>query len=244
MPLKQNWRAQGPAPQPIFEESSTQKADLGQIQVLGERVFRYAKAGATALAVGKLMQSVVVVANHANLTCAAAAVGDTTVTVTLGATLASVNQYAEGYLYINDVDGEGHSYKIKKHPSAAASATLVVTLYDSIRVALTASSQATLERNPYEALIIHPSPPTANVIGIPPIAITASNFFWIQTAGPTNCLIDGTPGAGLELAASDAVDGAVEIYAVATGPKVGRMMGTAGVDTEYQHIWLNLEAGI
>jgi hypothetical protein len=93
-------------------------------------------AGAAALAPGKLAVAATVVANHQNMAvAAAAAVGATSVTVTLGATAATADYYADGFLTINDAAGEGISYRVKSHPAHAGSGSLVVELYDPIKVA-------------------------------------------------------------------------------------------------------------
>ena len=59
--------------------------------------------------------------------------GDTSITVTLGATAATKDQYADGYIYTNDNTttsdrGEGQIYRIASNPAADGSATLAVTL--------------------------------------------------------------------------------------------------------------------
>ena len=65
------------------------------------------KNGAVALAPGKLVQDAAIVANHQNLATTAytpySANGNVpaSVTVTLGATAATANQYAGGYVIVN-----------------------------------------------------------------------------------------------------------------------------------------------
>jgi len=130
------------APSDISVISATQEVQVGQIGVTPDgRVFRYSQAGAVDLAVGKLAVAAAIAANHENMAVAsAAAIGATSVTVTLGATAATANQYAGGFLTINDATGEGRAYLVSGHPAADASASLVVTLAEPITVALTTSS--------------------------------------------------------------------------------------------------------
>lgn len=228
-------------PQALFSSSSTQNAEVGARAVTPDgRVFRYVKAGGTALVPGKLQQASAIVANHQNMAVqAAAAVGATTVSVTLGATAATANQYAGGMLIINDAAGEGHSYKIKSHPAADASATLAVTLEDAVVVALTTSSEACLIANPYSGVIVNPTTPTASPVGVAIYPVAASQFGWIQTKGLVSALADGAITVGLGIAPSQAVAGAVKATAT-TLDNIGRAF-QAGVDTEYRAVFLSLD---
>ena len=98
----------------LYADDSTQQHDLGAKVVTSDgRAFRYCKVGATALVPGKLYDGPAIVPNHVNIAvAAAAAAGATSVTVTLGATLASINQYAGGLLVVSDANGEGFTYQV------------------------------------------------------------------------------------------------------------------------------------
>lgn len=225
----------------VFKSSSTQEHRLGAMGISDDgRIFRYCKAGGTTLVPGKLQQGPAIVANHQNVACAVAAVDATSVTVTLGATAATANQYAEGLLVINDVDGEGYTYRIKSHPAANASATLVLTLDDPILVALTANSEACLYPNPYNGVIVHPTTPTGPAVGVPLKAITNAEFGWIQSHGWVSCLNgDADLTVGSAVSPSNATAGAVENGVIAQG-FVGQA-GMAGVNTEYRAIFLTID---
>lgn len=197
--------------QGILAPAAVQNYQLGTQALIDDCIFRYIMAGGVDLAPGKLAQMPVPQANDSNLAvAAAAAVGDTTVTVTLGASAVTANQYAEGYLYINDGTGVGQRMRIKSHPAALATASLVVTLWDAVGTALDTSSKASLVANKYNGLIVHPSPPTAKLIGVPQVLIPAGEYGWAQTRGPAAVLTDGTLYISLGCTASDAVDGAVQ----------------------------------
>lgn len=227
-------------PQPLFSSSSVAQLDLGAKAVDGERVFRYVKAGAVALVPGKLQQAPAIVANHQNIAvAAAAAVGATSVTVTLGATAATANQYANGYMIVNDVNGEGHSYKIKSNPAADASASLVVTLEDGIVVALTTSSEVCLIPNSHNGVIVNPATPTNSPVGIAIYPVVAGEFGWIQTRGPVSALADGAITVGLGIAPSQSVAGSVKATAT-TLDNVGAAL-QAGVDTEYRTVFVRID---
>lgn len=211
------------------------------------RKFRLAKNGAVALVAGRLLQSSLPIADHANMAVAAAAVGATTITVTLGATAVVANQYAGGYVYVNDagadVTTEGYMYRVQSHPAADLSTAVVLTLAADtpIKIALTANSQLTLLANPYSGVLVHASPPTANLVGVAPVAVAANAFFYVQVAGPCAVLQQGTLIIGDLCAPSATVDGAVMPSAAleTDGPSVGRVM-TVNADGEEAAIWLAL----
>ena len=110
------------------EKITSTSEDLGLVigtrMVLPDgRVFRYAFTDGAAPA-GQGVQSSAAVANHDSdlAVASAAAVGDKSVSVTLGGTAAAEDLYAEGYLFVNDVEGEGHVYKIRQHDAIGSGA--------------------------------------------------------------------------------------------------------------------------
>lgn len=209
----------------LFQESTTQLHKLGERATTGDgRKFRYAKVGGTALVVGNLLQCPAEVTNHQDLTPAAAAIGATSITVTLGATAATANQYSEGWAVITVTPGLGYQYKIKSHPAADASASLVVTLEDPIEVALTTSSRVDLVLNPYNGVIQCPTTLTGAPVGVAVNNIAASSFGWIQTGGVASILADGANAVGANVVASNGTAGAVED---AAAPGAQPLVGTA-----------------
>lgn len=194
---------------------------LGHRLVLpDDRTYRFALNDGTAEVAGRLYQSVALVANHNNVVAdVARAVGAVAVSATLGATLAAVDIYAEGVVHINDAAGEGYTYAIKRaesvgmaHAAAASSGVLTVNLVpnESVQVALTTSSEMSFTRNRFHQVLIHPSPPTAELAGVSPGVAAADRFYWSQTKGRAAVLADTTLVAGDSVVASNAVDGAVE----------------------------------
>lgn len=227
--------------QDILSISSTQQHPLGTQGVTKDgRVYRYGRAGGTTLAPGKLAVAATQAANHENMACAAASAGATTVTVTLGATAATLNQYAGGYLVINDVNGEGIAYLISGHPAADASATLVVTLAQPIQVALTSSSEASLVLNPWADAVISVSDQLDMPVGIPNVSITNAYYGWFQTRGVCSALADETLAVGEMLTIGSSVGGALEELD-ATGEALVGVAIQAGVDTEYRAVYLLID---
>lgn len=230
-------------PGSIRTNSSVQEFNLGAKAVTSDgRVFRYCKAGATALVAGKVYDGPATVANHTNIAvAAAAAAGATSVTVTLGATAATANQYAGGVLVVNDEAGQGFTYTIKSHPAADASASLVLTLEEdeTIVTALTTSSQVTLIPNQYNGIVIHAATEAGIPVGVAVTQVTAAYYGWIQTRGPVSVLINDTVAIGSSVAASDTTnDGGAEI-GDGVLPVIGYALA-AGVGTEYNPIFLTI----
>lgn len=223
----------------LTANTSNQMHKLGERAVTPDgRSFRYCKVGATSLVPGKLYQAPVEVTNHENLTPTAASIGDTTLTVTLGNTAATANQYAEGWVMVTVTPGQGYQYKIKSHPAASGSATLVLTLEDPIQVALTTSSRVDLVANPFSAVIVNPATATAAPVGAAVYPVTNAQYGWLQVGGPACLLADGAITVGTSLVASNAVAGAVEPLAGVQAAMGVAMTGIA--DTEYGAVMLTL----
>lgn len=228
------------SPQDVMSESSIQMAELGAVGRTNDgRTFRYVKAGAVALVPGKLQQSSATVANHQNVTVyAAAAIAATTVTATLGATAATLNQYAGGLMIVNDETGQGYSYKIKGNNAVDASGVITITLEDPLIVALDTTSQISLVANPYNGVIVNPTTPTGVPVGVAVYPITATYYGWIQVRGLCSLLNDSNTAVGLGLAPSQSVAGAVKTQA-ATLNCLGYAY-QAMVDTEYNIASINI----
>lgn len=230
--------------QSMFVSSATQKHPLGTKLVLGERVFRYAQAGASDLVAGTLLQAAAPVANHLANTPPAVAIGATSFSYTPGATAGAANLYAEGYLQVDTTPGAGYTYKVSGHEAISASTAFTLYLDDPIQVALTTSSRVGLISNKYKNVIISPTTQSSVSAGVAVYVITAAQYGWVQTAGPVSLLINGTPAVNGGVVPSATTAGAVDIQAVAaegTMRPVGFMMQT-GVSTKYNFVDLRLES--
>lgn len=195
-----------------FEEEATPSCALGTRGYTSDgRIFRYARAG-EALTAGLVLQAPGEHTNHQNLTPSAAAVGATSVTLTLGATAATENLYAEGYLVVTATAGNGIYYRIKGHPAADSSGSLTLQLSDPVKVAITASSKIDLVKNPYSKVVVFPYTGfTSAPIGVACIAMTSGYYGWIQTGGPGMVKADDTNiTVGAKLVTSNATNGCVE----------------------------------
>lgn len=216
-----------------------------QLRLADGRAFRYGKAGAAATSDGKLEVAPTPKANHHNLVATAAAIGSFQVTVTLGATAAVANEYAEGYLVVNAGPGVGQTYKIKGHPAASSAATLVLDLFDPITsTALTTASRATLVHNSYNG-VIESTSVTQRPAGVSLVDLAAGNYGWFQHAGVASVLAAATVAVGSWCVASTATAGAVTgasvtIATTVTEARVGYAI-VAGVSTESRPVFLTIE---
>lgn len=230
--------------QGLHVESSTKREAFGTLRVEADgRKFRYGKAGA-AITVGKNCSGAAAVANHINCSVAAAAVGDTQVSVTVGGTAVTADQYADGFLQINDETGEGYQYTIVSNTACDASGVTIVQLTDPIQVALVAagSSQASLIPNLWSSVITQASE-NSMPAGVTVRGMTSGYYGWFQTGGLGVYLASGTPAVGQMLVLSD-TDGALELgnatYTSAE-PIVAIAAATAGVAGEYKPCFYRID---
>lgn len=229
----------------LWSSSATAETYLGARLITRDgRVFRYVLAGAADLVAGNVIQAPAQIANHQQLTPVAAAIGAISVTVALGATLATVNQYANGLAIIDTTPGLGYAYPILSHPAAALSTSVVLTLPpDSpIQVALTTSSRVSLQANPYSGVIQSPiTTLTGAVVGVAVYPITANQYGWIQVRGAAGVLIAGTPAVGLAVVVPGTAAGCVVIDGAAAATQVVGAMMVTGVDAKVQAVMLDLD---
>jgi len=219
----------------LYDSGATQHHELGaQFTDKFGRRFRYAKAGASNLVAGNCLQGPAEITTHQVMTPSAAAIGATSVSVTLGATNAvTANQYAGGFLLVDTTPGNGYAYAIKSHPAASASAAVVITLDEPIKVALSTASRLSLTRNPYSGVIQAPVTTLTGVpVGVAVHPIAASEFGWIQVGGLAPMLIAGTPAVGSTVGLPGSAAGAAVIDGAATsGLVIVGVVAHVGADT-------------
>lgn len=216
-----------------YDSSTTQAHQLGARMADNYgRIFRYAKAGGSALVAGNVVQGPAQVTTHQVMTPSAAAIDAVEVSATLGATNAvTANQYTDGFLVIDTTPGNGYAYVIKSHPAAAASAACVFTLAEPLKVALTTSSRVSLVANAFNGVIQAPTTLTGTPVGVAIHPAAAGEYTWIQTHGLCPVLCAGTPAVGSAVGVPGSAAGAVVIDGAATSGlyPVGTM-AVVGVD--------------
>lgn len=234
------------AAQDVREISIVQKEALGSVGVTRDgRVYVYGQAGASDITRGQLAVAEAVVANHTNQTFGAtAAVGADEVVLNIGATAVTADQYADGYLVVNDAAGEGVLYQIISNSAASASASVRIKLYEPLVAAVTVSvSEGSLIKNPAKTVVT--STTLSKSVGVANTTVTAAYFGWFQSGGMASVLADGTPAKGTNVVQSNGTAGAVEAFTDSTTlatdiqEVVGITMETA-VSTEHRAVFLKI----
>src|SRR3990167_304701 len=218
---------------------------VGQQMVFDDgRKFRYASAGAVALAVANLQQAPIPVANHVLQTAAAAAVGATSVALTLGATAATANQYHNGYLVVDLATntGFGYTYGIDHPPAVASAGVFTVPLKSTVQVAIsTAANSISLVPNTYQGVILAVATnPTATIAGVSVRVIPIGDFGWVQTRGACMCLTTGTLVIGEKVFASTTTGAVIAEAAFSVEQTVGFVLRVA-TTTDYSTIDIRID---
>jgi hypothetical protein len=162
---------------------------LGNRKPLGQgREVMFAQLGAAAVGCGQMVQAPAIVANHQNRAVSVtASIGATEVFISLGATSASKDQYADGTLLITCGTGTARSYMIQGHPAWAASTSAAkVILKDGLELALDTTSITVLIANKAKGVVITPdcaATTTAAVQGVTLASAAASSFVYVGVQG-------------------------------------------------------------
>jgi hypothetical protein len=216
---------------------------LGSVLYYGDRVFRYGLVGGVALTAGKLVQTIVgTKADHQDLApTAAVAAGEYEISVETAGTDLTLNQYAGGYLYVNDGDGEGQCLKIKSNPvhDHSDDPSVVITCHDALATAIATSSKVSLMSDPWSGLVVAPAAETGAVMGCPLVDMALSAYGWFQTHGPAAVLTVGTVVLGHNVVRSATVAGGVAPATSDILDIVGTCM-LVDVTTDYSLIKLNI----
>ena len=238
-----------------YAHSTTQLFPLGTELVYGDRKFRYVFMNG-AVTAGKLLQQPPHVAHHINCTITNSdapadgsfshAVGSTKISLETNGTDLVANEFAEGYLQVNDAQGEGQLMKIKSHPAHDHSddASVVITTHDPLATAVVKNaSQVSLLKNPYKDVIVAPTAETGAIVGATLIDMADDTYGWAVTNGPASLLVsEAVLVLGHRCVRSDADAGGV--MAADSDPllvPVGQVMASGVVDTEYALIMLNIQ---
>jgi hypothetical protein len=208
------------------------------------RVFRYAVVnGSNPLVAGTMNTPAAEKANHYEISPTTAVTSSTTppyttanqVTLTLGATAAVLNEYAEGFLNFSSGANVGISYQISYNPVALSSATtFTVTTYDFFQNAIATSDTVDLVHNQWQFILqsTGSSDQTIRGAGVCMIAGAASYGVWVATKGLAACIGDGTVAVGTELVLSNSTAGALTGRSTTYSTAVAQIkMGVAGLQS-------------
>ena len=217
----------------LFAQTVDQKYMLGCIFDLNDgRRFRYQEAGGTLLK-AQVCQSAGPTddwAEMANSSGDAGVVGDTSLKITVS-TAVTVDQFADGWLMVQDVTGAalGDLYLIKGNDAGGSGLTPTIQFADrgGLRIATTTSTEFTLTLNKYKDVVIVPAAAaTGAPTGVPLIDVTDNYFFWGQTRGIAALIVDTDTvieGDQIGEPATTNVDGGAGIH-TATFPIYGTVL--------------------
>lgn len=236
-PIKINAWAQG-----LYETSTTKKECLGAKRITEDgREFRYCKAGGT-LIPGGATYGPALTANHVaqvQTYGAANAVGATNVTVYVGGTAVTANQYDDGYLlvYRTTSGTAGMMYPILSHTtSSAGSETITVTLKEPLEVATYTTCYLSLIPNPWSSCIAAAAIATSYT-GQAFVACASGSYCWVQTGGLGNTKGGDTATANYPIGPSN-TESCLQVASAQAGPVVGYAYGTALVSGYHTPVML------
>lgn len=231
----------------VIESGSDKLGPLGQPyrQDSTGRSWRYSLAGSSDLARGKLYCSAVTNASHINLSFASApADGARAVTVTLASAAATLNQYQDGWLNVQDGTSEGRAYPIEGHPAqATTTGDLVVDLKEAFAtLGAVAESNVNLVKNRWDGVLISTNDQADAVAGVPNVAVTLAEYGWLQTYGPCAVWQDEAIAIGSGVVIGSSTAGQVEAFDYNSGEvQLGTQMANTGVIDEYQIVDLDIK---
>ena len=231
-------------------ETSDQKQRLGTRAVLPDgRVFYYAENSSAAITTaGQLVDGIAAVGAHdGDLATAALAAGSLTATTTTSLTV-TLNQYKDGYLFINDKVGQGEVYRVKSNTAVSSAAGCEITIdeSDGFRTAFTTATQFGLMYSPYKGVkvIDGDGTMTTGTVGVTTIPVTASYYCWLQTSGPAAVFSGAATyviGDAIGTSQASGETGKADLWDVSseedTRP-IGTSMGVVSVSAEYGWVML------
>jgi hypothetical protein len=236
------------------QETSAQFHPLGTKMILPDgRIYYYAENSSAAITTGGQVVDGIqaVVAHDMDLVAAAASAEATSFTTTTSLTTTK-DQYAGGYVYINDGPGQGEVYSVRSNTLVSSAAGLSITIEDDggLATALTTDTRFGLMYSPYKDIKIKDGQggtETTGVIGVTAMPVTADYFCWVQTSGPAAVLMGAqvaVVGDAIAVSQQDE-DGTVERSDYSDESdlaNLGTAMGIPAVATDYQWVMLNIRA--
>lgn len=229
----------------VRETDATQQHKIGTRYVMGEdedrRIYRYVKAGATALDPGKLVVNSDVDSDVINKTVARTYAAGTQEVIIDSAGAVTADEYRGGTLAISDATGEGVLCRVSGNTALSGAGELTVYLEEPVPVALTIDvSEASLLRSPWYGVVISATDQADMPVGVPNVTIAANEYGWVQTRGECAVWADEAVAKGLALTIGTGTAGQVEALDAAGEFQIGVAL-EALVDTEYRAAYLTID---
>ena len=229
--------------QDVGETSPAKREALGALRITADgRKFRYAKAGATAVPAGSLVMAPAAVPAHINRQASPAALGERVVSLVVGAAAVTENAYEDGYLQVAASDGSGRQYRILSNTGCPAGGTVVLTLAEPVRAALTTDSVVSLVPSPWCATTASATEENLPA-GIATCDVPPGHYFFAQTGGVACCLAAGTAAVGSMLVPGAAAGSLAAMNASldVDQPVAGVAFAAAFADGKHQPCLLTLD---
>lgn len=206
------------------------------------RKFRFALNGGATLVVGNVISTAAIVTTDQSMAAAATAAGATSITFTHGAATTAINYFAEGYATVSLAPGAGHAYKISSHAALTSGGADTVYLApgESVREALTTTSDISLVAHPYASVIQAAASLSGAAVGVAVTAPTSGRFCFLQTRGLASVLTEGTLVIGMSAVGDTATAGACGPAAAATEVVIGTVQMVEAT-TEWSGIFLTID---
>ncbi len=231
----------------ILVPTSTQEYPLGSMLERGVEKWVYCHGSGT-LAIGAPVQSAKAV--HADqqediAVAQAQAIGDTSVYLTSTADLdgspnETANNFAGGFLIVNDAAGEGQCCMIKSNAAFSGTEDSQFQLYDKLTIALTTSSQCGLVKSPFNDVVATEAVLTGKVVGVPQMAVTDGYYFWCKCGGPADVLMHAACALGTKVVCGTTAAKADPASCDTTEITIGEMLTPGITDGEHAMVWLSL----
>ena len=233
----------------IYTIGTTQRFPLGMKIEIGDDTYRYVEFGGTTAA-GDMVQAEAPDAAHDDLnptgtgSGAGVAVGETIISTSNTITLVQ-DEYAGGYVVIENDTGQGYKYHIESNDDVASNALFRIKL--GLAVAIDSTSDTKLVKARWKEVIQAPTALTAVIVGASVGVGADGSFGFVQTKGVAAVLTDGTVVIGAGVMPSNATAGSVEAWGLTEAappteihPRVGYVVDV-GPTTEYSLIYLQLD---
>lgn len=234
----------------LYQESTSAEHKLGELHVDAYgRKYRYVQNGGSALTTGNLLQEPAEDTNFRSMAAAAAsAIGSFQISVTLGGTAVTANQFEYGDLLVESATGIGQLFKIVRHEvQTSSSGVCVFTVDRPVAIALVAvTSQVSVRKSSYDGVIAFPTTPTGAPVGVALYAMSANAYGWVQSGGDGAALFDtgtNTSADVTRIIPSQDVAGSVspDAAANAASPIVGFAREQVSVDSTMGFVHLTID---
>ncbi len=223
---------------------SVERNPVGMKMIVEDgRTFRFCENGSGAAVAAMLFQSLVPTTATKGEAIGIIAAGEVDMLAS-GATgtAQAENLHNRGYFMVVEAAQLDPVHQIFKQNAIAAGGTGTITLESPLIDDIATGETITYVQNPWRNVLIHPSPPTALIVGVVVRAIAADEYGWLATSGPTKVLTDGTILIGESTSASLTTDGSLSAWIPDLATSVNQIptgnIISVGASTASSVVWL------